>query len=51
VLVHATMLDELSEAGAADRPALLAAAGLDLLSLDMRIRASARHLGFRVHPE
>jgi predicted nucleic acid-binding protein len=27
-----------------------AAAGLELLSLDVRIRASARHLGFRVWP-
>jgi predicted nucleic acid-binding protein len=28
-----------------------AAAGLDLLSLDTRIRASAKHMGFRVRPE
>ena len=27
-----------------------AAAGLELLSLDLRIRSSARHLGFRVWP-
>jgi predicted nucleic acid-binding protein len=96
VIIRATTLEEMSEADAADRRALLAAAaahwhvlrlgadvvdrarrpfpgepirvldamhlasalaarsvsaGLDLLSLDQRIRASAKRLGFRVQPE